>query len=88
MLCRSQQKREEVTETLKEVFSPVFGIKHQDDLNETLFCLPKSRTTEANFVLDGKRTKELASMLKLLENRINIQSKQPFSAKLDNLQQL
>lgn len=88
MLCRSQQKREEVIGTLKDVFSLVFGIKHHDDLNETLFCLPKSRTNDKNLVLDGKGTEELASMLKLLEDRINVQSKQNFSAKLDNLKQL
>lgn len=85
MLCRSQQKRQEVLSTLKEVFAFVFGAKNREDLNETLFCIPKSRTSEANFVQKGSKTEELTASIRLLEDRINANSKRPFAAKLDNL---
>lgn len=85
MLCRSQQKRQEVLSTLKDVFAFVFGAKNREDLNETLFCIPKSRTSKANFVQNGSKTEELTASIRLLEDRINANSKRPFAAKLDNL---
>ena len=56
LVCRNKDQREAVVQSLKLVFGQVLSTKVPEDVNETIYCLPATRSHEISSATNSSKS--------------------------------